>query len=246
MIPAAKNPLAERLFGLYNQHLLRRAFHRVWMRGEAVPRDRPCDIPTILYGNHCCWWDGLLAFALTRRFDLDAYLMMEEKQLARYRFFRWIGAFSVVRESPREAARSVRYACELLKSPGRVLWIYPQGEIRPQDIRPLGFFPGVTHIAKKIPEVFLIPIGLRYEFLGDAKPEAFIEFGRGERLRTEGLAVRETTYRLEAELTGLLHGLRIRVWERRYDEFNPLLSGGQSIDRWYDAWRSRLLGKRRP
>ena len=71
--------------------------------------------------------------------------MMEESQLRRYFFFSWIGCFSVDRHHPRAAMQSIQYAAHLLKEhPGRMVWLFPQGEIAPNDRRPLVFFRGAA------------------------------------------------------------------------------------------------------
>src|SRR5262249_11056728 len=64
-------------------------FDRVWLK-VAGPLPRPAKGPLIVYLNHPSWWDGYMAFVLNRIVlgdHFQGYLMMEEKELRRYRFF---------------------------------------------------------------------------------------------------------------------------------------------------------------
>ena len=66
----------------------------------------------------------------------EGYVIVEDIQLERYPFFRYLGAFSVNRSDARKAVTSVRYAANVLKNgPNRLLLIFPQGEIRANDAR---------------------------------------------------------------------------------------------------------------
>lgn len=92
MITARKHRMAELLLDRYNRYLLRRHFHALHYRGarhgEGLDRTRPM----VFYGNHSSWWDGLVTYMLSREhLALDGYWMMEERQLARYGFFRRTG-----------------------------------------------------------------------------------------------------------------------------------------------------------
>ena len=86
---------------------LRRHFDRVWLRvDDGLPS--PEHGPLVVYLNHPSWWDGYAAMLIDRVVLRKAYLsyvMMDQAQLQRYSFFRWCGAFSVDRTSPRGAPR---------------------------------------------------------------------------------------------------------------------------------------------
>jgi hypothetical protein len=58
------------------------------------------------------------------------------------------------------------------------MWLFPQGEMLPQDRRPLKFFSGIAKLAEKIANVNLVPVCFRYEFLMEQRPEVFISIGR--------------------------------------------------------------------
>jgi chlorobactene lauroyltransferase len=232
MITARKNPMFMRLFGFYAEWLTRRAFHAVWMRGEQAVAARP-PLPTVLYCNHACWWDPMLALLVTRRLGLNSFMMAEEKQLRKYQFFRRIGAFSIERSDPRDVMRSLHYACELLNArPPAALWIYPQGEILPQDLRPLRFLPGVAHILKRVGETVVIPVAYRYEFTNESRPEAFLDFGPAEIVR--GAHLRPDHIERLATLQG-------DVWKNKRDGFTLALRGSRSVNIVYEEWKKRLF-----
>ncbi len=178
MLEANKSRWFEKIFSIYNKNLIKRRFNslRVSKFENLVSRDRK--IPLIIYANHSSWWDGLIAFEISQTAKLDFYIMMEERQLKNLPLFRKLGAFSVVRESPQQAVKSLRYAVKLLKNnTSRTLWIFPQGEIIPNDARPLTFFRGLEKIMTLVGECNVMPLALRYEFLGSYKPEIFVQAG---------------------------------------------------------------------
>jgi 1-acyl-sn-glycerol-3-phosphate acyltransferase len=238
MIEARKSRLFERLFLAYTRKILRRQFHHVSVGGveniALIDRTRPF----IFCCNHSSWWDGMIAFVLSK--DLlrcDSYAMMEEKQMNRYRFFRKIGAFSVVRESPRQAVASMRYAASLFGGPNVGLWIYPQGVMLPNDVRPLGLQQGAARIASLVKGVQFVPVAHRYEFLQEQRPEALVLFGKPwtpDISRTP----REITAELENRLTGLLESLRDRVVRNDLKGFTLLVEGRQSVNVRFDSFRS--------
>src|SRR3954469_6667955 len=161
-------------------------FARVWLCVEG-PIPTPADGPLIFYLNHPSWWDGYMAYVLNRMVlenRFQAFCMMDERELRRYRFFTWIGAFSVNRQDARAALGSVAYISRLLAArPDRALAIFPQGQITPNDRRPLSIFSGMAHVAQRAGGATLWPVALRYEFRGEQRPEAFIYAGPAHQAR---------------------------------------------------------------
>lgn len=102
---------------------------------------------------------------------------MELKQMKRFAFFKKIGAFSIEREEPRSAVKSLRYAIQLLKQPGTGLYIYPEGKIVPACTEP-EFESGAAWIATKIPDIDLVPVALYQQSVRSDKPELHIHIGQ--------------------------------------------------------------------
>lgn len=223
MIKAHKVPAFEFVFELYNRWLLRRRFDSIFIKGASKISDGPYPHPLVFCLNHSSWWDGLVAYLLSRKYRFDGYWMMEEKQLRNLRPFTWLGAFSVVRENAREAAAALRYAVErLTEKTNRALWVFPQGKILPNDHRPISCFPGAMKIAEKTEGTIIIPIALRYEFLGNYKPSIFIAVGNG-------LTASEQTdlqQGVEVELTALLDEMRAEIATGKTENFSEILRKG--------------------
>jgi len=237
MIEARKNRVIEPVFAAINKIMLRRHFAGVHVSGLEHLGELDRSLPMVFYGNHSCWWDGLIEFFLSKEvLRVDQYLMMDEKQMAKYKFFRWIGAFSVNRENAREAYLSVQYAASLLRQPNRVLWIYPQGVMKPNDARPLRFYAGTAHIVESLKRVQLIPIAHRYEFVMHQRPEAFVSIGPAEVVETVDSRER-LIRRLETNLTRLLDELKHNVTSQQLEQFSTVLAGKRSTNEAYDRFK---------
>ncbi|MEI9998079.1 MAG: lysophospholipid acyltransferase family protein [Verrucomicrobiota bacterium] len=177
MIAANKNDVLDSALFLYFRWLARRAFHTIAGRGLERLRTLPEDRPIILFCNHTNWWDGLIIYLLTRQMKHKAvYCMMEERQLKHYRFFTWLGAFSVDLSSPLRSAASLRYAQRLLQRKETAIWIFPQGKICRQN-EPVEIKPGTDYLAQTAPHAMLVPVAMRYDFFREDRPNALIEVG---------------------------------------------------------------------
>lgn len=179
MIAAKKNSVIGSLFAFYHKRLLKKHFYRIHLNGRDNLTALGLDTPVILAANHSNWWDGFIAYYLTNRLmKCDDFLMMDIEQMKKYSFFKYIGVFSVDRKNPAEAMRSINYAADIIKNTNRCLWIFPQGEMTPQDKRPLVFYSGISKIAERAGKVKIIPAAFRYEFLMEQRPEVFISIGK--------------------------------------------------------------------
>lgn len=212
-------------------------------------------LPTIFYVNHSAWWDGHLCMALAR-FGLhcEPYLMMEEKNLARYRFFTWAGAFGVDRDDVRAALASLDYAAGLLRPSPRSkllpgMFVFPQGTITPNDLRPLRLYSGAARLALRVAAhqpIRLVPVALRYEFLQEQRPEAFISVGPGIVVGDTGdqggsslPTPKILTTALTTALTAELDALHNDVTAEQFTGFATVLRGSRGIDRIFDQATSR-------
>lgn len=240
MIETRKSKLFEAIFKRYNRFLLRKHFSKIHLAGLDNLKSVNRSEPMIFYGNHCSWWDGLIEYFLaTEVLHVDCHLMMEEKQMRRYRFFRKIGAFSVNRDSPREAVTSMRYAASLFDRPNKLLWIYPQGRILPADFRPLGFYNGISRIVQMAGrEVQCVPFVRRYEFMMQQRPEVFVVLGPPQRI--SGVQdPKELTSQFENRLTVMLDDLRCRIAKQQLEGFVSVLVGRRSTNETLDAVRGK-------
>jgi chlorobactene lauroyltransferase len=245
MLAARKNPALNWLiYSLVMKPALRSGFHRVHLR-QAAPLPAPA-APSILFGNHSAWWDAHVPMAANEeRWRADGYVMVEDTQLLRYQFFRYCGAFSVNRRDARSAMISLNYAADLLiGGPRRLLMTFPQGEILANDVRPVRFFQGTGHVVKNVLErgspCWLYPFALRYEFIGEQRPDAYLSVGPPIQLEASARAnARDITRQMERTLTCELDALRDDVIAYRFAQFETLIDGAPSINRIWDTVRGR-------
>lgn len=221
MLEANKNIWFEKLFAVYNKNLLKRRFHSLRVENIEPLKNRYENIPLIIYANHSSWWDGLVLFEILKGKKFDSYVMMEEKQLKDLKFFRLLGAFSVIRENYREALKSVNYAVEILTAGNdKTLLIFPQGEILPNDSRPFKFYNGLAYIIEKIKKCNLVPCSIRYEFLNEFKPEVFVRFGKMKFVEADkDFDLKEFTRYAELRMTENLDDLKSAIIKNQTNNF---------------------------
>ncbi len=202
MLEAKKSQWFERIFQIYNRNLLKRRFHSIRVLGL----DNFIKVnSSIIYANHSSWWDGLIAFEISKALRADSFIMMEEKQLRNLSLFRRLGAFSVVRENPRQAVKSLNYAVNLLKEkPSRTLWIFPQGKILPNDSRPILFYNGLARIIERVADCSAVPLAIRYEFLNEYKPEIFVKIGESDNFNEIDFNSKKLTRNFESRISKTL------------------------------------------
>jgi 1-acyl-sn-glycerol-3-phosphate acyltransferase len=130
--------------------------------------------PLLLCPNHVSFHDGLIVALLSRHFP-DARVLMRADQLRRAPLLRWAGATGV-EEDALDGARALRFGARFLDRPGRALWLFPQGRLRPQWARPLGFREGAGFIARRSGAT-LLPVSIHYEPGEREQPEAWVRIG---------------------------------------------------------------------
>lgn len=204
---------------------LRRGLAGVWGRLDG-------EVPAgglVVAANHHSWWDGYLAFLLARRLRRPLTLVMAERQLDRYPFFRRQGAIGT---------RELRTALRRVRA-GAVLVIYPEGAIgAPGPVAPLR--PGATYLAARSGRP-LVPVAVRVALRGGQRPEAYVRVG--EAISAADPDVGET---LAAALAGSLARLdgelREADPERVPSGYVRWLRGAASTDRrlaWGVWWWGR-------
>jgi len=241
MIIARKFPLGERLVWKLIDRSFRKYFDRVYFRMRGEYKDGQHNrLPMILFANHSSWWDGYVVALVERLLGVDGYLMVEEKQLRRYFFFAWAGCFSVDRQNSRSALQSLKYAATLLKErPGRMVCLFPQGEICPNDKRPLVFYNGVTYLARLTNPVLFYPLAIRIEFLAEQRPALFASLGESILISSDETKephfLQTCTKHLEEALTAELDQLRADVLMGDYNSFQTVIQGKASTNRIFDT-----------
>ena len=162
---------------------------------------------------------------------------MEERNLRRYPFFRWMGCFGVDLEGPRAALPGVRYAVRLLRGHARRLaWVFVQGRLRPAD-RPVTAKSGALLLARRS-GAQLLPLTIRYEWLEESRPSVLVRVGPP--FVPDAGTTAET---LAAGLNDLLAetGRTLESWDPAAAGYAPVLPPRVSMNRRWDrvvqVWR---------
>lgn len=177
MIPANKSRLFSWWFSRHAEKRMRRMFSAGWVRGLDGLR---CDLergPVVVVTNHSSWWDPMFAIVLVNRIlGTDGYALMEAKNLRRLPFLGRLGGFGVERDVANDGKAVVRYAADLLDRPGRLLWVFPQGDERPLT-EPLEEFHHGAAAISALSGARVVTAALRYEFGNLEHPRLFAFFG---------------------------------------------------------------------
>lgn len=144
MIYPKKNRLIKWFFHHYILRLVGRNFY-------AVNFDKPAIDPSrsvLLLANHFSWWDGFLMYYLNHHlFGKRFHVMVIEETVKQVVFFKYMGAFSVKKGS-REILQSLNFAAELLREPGNLVLIFPQGKLYSNFTGEVYFEKGLSRILK--------------------------------------------------------------------------------------------------
>lgn len=230
MITARKSKWFTRIFEVYNRNLIGRKFHALHVAGLSHLQPTRADVPLLVCANHSSWWDGLIAFQLGRALRLDDYALMEERQLREHAFLQKLGAFGVVRENARDGVRTIAHAAELIRGTSRVLWIFPQGETLPNNIRPLKLYTGAARIIEKVGRVDVVTVAFRHEFLNEFKPEIFVRCDALDSIDASiGFDPKQFTMRLQEHLTDSLDRLRTEIANGETGDYADLLERRKSF-----------------
>lgn len=225
----------ERLFG--------RSLAGSWWAAETSPDGWDPALPVLFVSNHTNWWDGFVAYVITRRLGRTFHLLMEAQHLGRYGFFRRIGVLPL-RRTPAAVAYADLTASAAALVPGKALWIFPQGARRPA-LEPFARIEAGAALLglSALGPVLVCPVGLRYTFRGESHPEAFALLGAPTRVEPapgDRTARRQLTADLERQVTGLIARLDARLVREGMEDFQQLLPGRPAINKRLDLWRHRL------
>ena len=145
----------------------------LWVSGHDRARSLVDRGPVLLAANHVGWWDGPCLLLADDALGGRGRFVLDAPSLARYPFFRSLGAIPLDRSSPMRMRSGLRAAEASLVGPS-ALWWFPQGGERPSWARPLGFGRGHERLARA---ATVVPVAIAYAFVGSPRPRAFFHFG---------------------------------------------------------------------
>jgi len=99
--------------------------------------------------------------------------------------------------------QSLRYAIRSMDRPNAALYIYPQGRIVPFSTDGLEFKKGIGWMAKKMPQIDLVPVGIYIHTKESDKPRLEINVGSNVSV-SRNKPTNDINRRLEDELSNLL------------------------------------------
>lgn len=230
------------------RRVVRRYFRQHFRAVQAQHPDRLTALngPLIVYGNHSSWWDPMLIVLLG---DLllphrRHYAPIDARALEQYPILRKLGIFPVEMASPRGAATFLRTAEAILQS-GGVLWLTPQGRFAdPRDL-PLAFRPGLGALARRMPEVPLLPLAVEYTFWDERLPEVLLHFGETAQMPADATTAAATRC-LEDALARAMYSLQQASIARNPAAFRTIFTGSRGTGGAYGIIRRlRALGSAR-
>lgn len=220
--------------------MLENRFFALRYKGEENFFNRDSNVPTIAFAQHTNWWDGIVAYnVLMRIFGKEIRLMIEE--LNRFPILRKAGAFSVNKKSPQASMAALKYSVDVIEDLKNVLYIFPQGIIKPPNFRPIEFQTGLAYIAQKAVEKYgkvnLMPLGVNYYFLRADKPEVLVEVGEVITLENSKVNRKEYTEFLAKTLEKLCDKQMADISEGNLSGYKTLF---QQKLKWYRKIEQRL------
>lgn len=150
MLKPKQSFLIAGFFTVYINWIIRRHFHKV----EFTKPNFDADKSVLLIANHLSWWDGFLFYHLSKVFFKKKFhAMVLEETMHKISFFKYLGGFSVAKNS-RDMIESLDYSAELLSDPENMVVIFPQGKLYSNFVDDISFEKGAVHIAAKAKSSF--------------------------------------------------------------------------------------------
>lgn len=239
--PAQTSPFWLWVADRYFYGMLEKRFHGFYYKGyEKFYTQKAPDTPVILFAPHHNWWDGIVGYNICNRiFKKEIRLMIEE--LNRFPLIRRGGAFSVNKKSPQASMPAIKFAVDTIGDPNNILYIFPEGIIKPPNHRPFNLQTGMTYIAekaaKKYGKVALMPVAVNYYFLRDNRPEVLVEFGDIIHLSNDKPDRKEYTKYLAKVLEDLCDKQVEEIHTGQFEGYHALF---EKKLRWYRRIEQRL------
>lgn len=186
LIKAKHNIFLYTFFRIYTNRLIKKHFNRVEINGNFIDNR----LPILVICNHISWWDGFWVMYLNmkilhRRF----YFMMLEEQLHKYSYFKYVGAFSVKRQS-KSVLETLKYTTDLLENPENMVLIFPQGRIQSMHKQEFKFEKGIEYILQRTKgKIQILFVANFVDFFSNKKPNVnmYIKEFRFENFQSDNL-----------------------------------------------------------
>lgn len=168
MIRARHTLAGELVAGLFAGPLLGSAFREVRIVGEAEDDG----LPVLMLANHFCWWDGFIQYRINQAlFHRRLHVMMLEEQLKKHPILAQCGCFSV-RKNSRSMLCSLEYCLDIMRTPGNMLLLFPQGRIESIHVTAPGFESGIGYLLDRIGGEYRIVLDINLPDYGAGRKPA--------------------------------------------------------------------------
>lgn len=145
MIYPKNNPFIRRFFHHYIGYIIKSNFKAFNFNALEIDADHSI----LLLANHFGWWDGFLLYWLNYKLlKKKFHIMILEDTVKRVFFLKYMGAFSVVKNS-RSMIESLNYASELLQDPQNLVLVFPQARLYSNFVDDIHFERGLLKIIKQ-------------------------------------------------------------------------------------------------
>ncbi|MEP6777917.1 MAG: lysophospholipid acyltransferase family protein [Chthoniobacterales bacterium] len=232
------SPILLRWFTWYSQRYLRRHFHSLRVSLAGLPPSG-CDSPLVIFSNHASWWDPLLWLALKADFfpSQRAFSPIDAKALTRYKILSRLGFFGVEQKTGRGAIQFLRTAENILRQPGHILALTPQGRFADSRERPVRFETGLGHLGARVQGAVFLPMASEFVYWEERLPEILVRFG--EPISTNDARDAESwTLLFEQKLESVQDALAAESKRRHPNDFRVILRGGAGQGGIYDCYRA--------
>ncbi|UOE50538.1 lysophospholipid acyltransferase family protein [Mucilaginibacter sp. SMC90] len=171
MIRNKNNFFMNRIVHYYIKWAVGKAFHELLFNDIVVDQNKSI----LLIGNHFSFWDGLILYCVNDKLlKKKLHVMILEETARKERFLKYVGAFSVKKDS-KSIVRSLDYAAELLEDPANLVLMFPQGKLYANFVTNIYFEKGVMRIIEKATGNFqLIFASTFIQYFKHKKPTATV------------------------------------------------------------------------
>jgi len=171
MISNKKNFFLNRIVHYYIKWVVGKTFHELLFNDVVVDQNRS----VLLIGNHFSFWDGLILYCVNDKLlKKKLHVMILEETARKERFLKYVGAFSVKKDS-KSILQSLDYAAALLADPANLVLMFPQGKLYANFVTNINFEKGVMRIIEKAGENFqLIFASTFIQYFKHKKPTATV------------------------------------------------------------------------
>jgi 1-acyl-sn-glycerol-3-phosphate acyltransferase len=182
MIYPQKNKLINWFFHHYILRIVKSNFREVKFNAVEVDKNKS----VLLLANHFSWWDGFLMYYINHRILKKRFhVMVIEETVQKVSFFKYLGAFSVSKNS-RDMLASLNYASKLLNDPQNLVLIFPQGKLYSNFTDKVSFEKGLSRIMETAAGKFQTVMAATFiENLQYKKPTASVYLKAVSRIESE-------------------------------------------------------------